>query len=102
MIIVTLLAIILLVAEAICRFYGRPYGDFDVFFPDTADLYPPNKTLTMTWGPIPYIVKTNNQGFRGENFSNRKDPLSLRILTIGDSVTDGFFVDNPSTWQYVL
>jgi len=89
----------LLVLEAITRLCGRPHGDFDAFFPNPQDLYPRNQTLKMTWGPIAYTVKTNNQGFRGDDFSSQKPSGSFRILTIGDSITDGFFVDNASMWQ---
>jgi lysophospholipase L1-like esterase len=98
----TVLLVVVLVPEAICRLCGRPYGDFENFFQQSRDLYPAGQTLTMSWGPIPYVVKANSQGFRGEEFDGEKDPGTLRILTIGDSITDGLFVDNASTWQFAL
>ena len=99
---IALVTAILLILEAIFRLGGHPRGDFAALFPDSQDLYPRNQVLTMSWGPIPYVVETNNHGLRGEDFSSEKDPATLRILTIGDSITDGFFVDNRATWQYVL
>lgn len=100
------------------RIAGLPDGDFDVFFqkkpPESFSkhsenyLYPPNSEIKMNWGLIPYIVRTNNAGFRGDDIVLDKssylkhEDTPFRILTIGDSVTDGFFVDNENTWQYNL
>jgi lysophospholipase L1-like esterase len=71
-------------------------------FRSESGLYPPNALIPMTWGPVPYIVRSNSLGFRGEEIARQKPAGTLRIATIGDSVTDGFFVDNEATWQYVL
>lgn len=96
------LVLSLLVPELLCRLCGYPRGTFAAFFPDGARPYPPNRTLRLTWGAVPYVVRSNAQGFRGEDIAARKRSATLRILTIGDSMTDGFFVDNEATWQFGL
>jgi len=66
-------------------------------------LYPPNKTIPRTWGPIPYSIKTNNLGFRGNNYIERNKPKgTYRAAAVGDSITDGFFVDNADTYPVIL
>lgn len=95
-------AAVLLALECVCRICGRPRGDFEPVFPDCRDLYPRNQAINMTWGLIPYVVETNNRGFRGDDIAEGDSPAIFRILTVGDSITDGFFVDNPATWQAVL
>jgi len=65
-------------------------------------LYPRNSSIPQTWGPIPYVVKTNSFGFRGEEFAFRKPNGTVRIAAIGDSVTDGFFVENEGTYPTIL
>jgi hypothetical protein len=79
-----------------------PRGTFVVFAPGRSGLYPESSRIEMRWGPIPYTVQTNSFGFRGPEISRDKPPGTIRIATIGDSVTDGFFVDDEDTWQSVL
>ena len=100
-VITAIVAAALLLIEGCFRLGGRPFGDFEAIFRN-GQLYPPDQTLTLTWGPILYIVTTNNHGFRGKDFVSPKPIEMLRILTIGDSITDGFFVDNADTWQPAL
>jgi lysophospholipase L1-like esterase len=56
----------------------------------------------MRWGAIPYEVRTNALGFRGEEIERSPTPGRPRILAIGDSVTDGFFSDNDATYPAQL
>jgi lysophospholipase L1-like esterase len=95
-------ALVVGILESALRLLSYPQGTFAPIFPVSGGLYPPNAVIHMTWGPIPYTVRSNSLGFRGEAIAQRKDPGTLRIVTIGDSITDGFFVDNECTWQYYL
>src|SRR5262245_49164681 len=84
--------LLLLLGEGVCRLLGHPKGRF-------ASVYPPNATLTMTWGAVPYTVKTNSLGLRGRELE-AKEPGRKRILALGDSITDGFFSDNEDTYPW--
>jgi len=95
----TLIIIIELSIRVICQ---APKGTFYGCFPGGKGPYPENATIDLLWGAIPYTVKTNSSGFRGEEVSKKNPPGRIRILTIGDSVTDGFFVDNSATYPYYL
>jgi lysophospholipase L1-like esterase len=92
----------ILLLEIVLRIAGYPHGYFAGFFYPAHGQYPKNAELHMTWGPFPYTVRTNNLGLRGPDISTPKKPKTKRIATIGDSVTDGYFVDNENTWQYYL
>jgi lysophospholipase L1-like esterase len=92
----------LALAESLLRLAGLPEGSFVPLFPEPSGLYPVRTTLRMTWGTTPYLVRTNSLGMRGEEIPREKAPGTFRVVTIGDSATDGFFVDNEATWQYVL
>lgn len=89
-------------AELLLRLLGYPEGTFAALFPSQAGLYPEKAVLRMTWGPIPYVVRTNSLGLRGKEIEGTKAKGTLRIVTVGDSITDGFFVDNEATWEYAL
>jgi hypothetical protein len=81
---------------------GAPRGIFRGFMPGAEGLYPASSTIEMIWGPIPYRVSTNALGFRGPALERTKTAGVVRIAAIGDSVTDGFFVDNDATYPYFL
>lgn len=91
-----------LLLEMILRLFGYPAGTFDPIMPSSEGHYPPNTTLQMRWGPIPYTVKTNSLGLRGSEISLPKPQETYRIVAVGDSITDGFFVDNEATWESYL
>ena len=65
-------------------------------------LYPRDTTFQMLWGAIPYSVETNALGFRGQNIPFAKREGTIRIAALGDSITDGFFVDNDATYPQLL
>ena len=88
-------AVVLLLMEGFLRLFGYPQGLF-------MTRYPKRQTLNMLWGAIPYTVRTNSIGLRGEEISEYKRPGVARILALGDSVTDGFFVDNEETYPAQL
>jgi lysophospholipase L1-like esterase len=89
--------------ESILRVgYHYPRGYFRFMAAAGVTLYPPSATLPMRWGAVPYEVRTNALGFRGEEFERVAPPGRQRILAIGDSVTDGFFADNEATYPAQL
>lgn len=92
----------ILLLEIVLRIAGFPHGYFAGFFYPAQGQYPRNAEIRMSWGPFPYVVRTNNLGLRGPDVSIPKKTNTKRIATIGDSVTDCFFVDNENTWQYYL
>jgi lysophospholipase L1-like esterase len=79
-----------------------PEGTFGGLYPGEYGFYRQNTTLDMKWGPIHYEVKTNEFGFRSHEVQLPKPNDLIRIVTIGDSITDGYFVDNNSTFPYIL
>lgn len=94
---------LLVFLELILRlFFGYPSGLFAFAMKGERGLYPRNSSIPQTWGPVPYVIKTNSFGFRGEEFAFRKPEGTVRIAAIGDSVTDGFFVDNEGTYPTIL
>lgn len=62
-------------------------------------LYPANSVIRNSWGPVEFVIESNNQGIRGKPVEINKNPAKFRIATIGDSMTDGFFVSNENTFQ---
>lgn len=80
--------------------FGLPTGLFELLSGDA--LYRKNAKMEMTWGPIPYTVETNSFGFRGKEIPLDKPKNKKRIVALGDSITDGFFVDNDATYPYFL
>jgi len=92
-------ALVLLAVEGVLRLaFGLPKGLFYFRPLDNRSLYLPNATLQMVMGPVPYTVKTNSLGFRGPEIALEKPAGVLRIAALGDSVTDGFYVDNDDTY----
>lgn len=89
--------------NSVLRFgFHYPRGYFRFMAADGVRLYPPSTTLPMRWGAIPYEVRTNARGFRGDEFDLVAPAGRLRIVAIGDSVTDGFFADNEATYPAEL
>lgn len=94
---------LLLAIEGFLRLvFHYPRGYFRFMAADDTKLYPPSSTLAMRWGAIPYEVRTNALGFRGEEVEIAAPSGRARILAIGDSVTDGFFADNNATYPAQL
>jgi len=82
--------------------FDRPRGTFYSFIPGAQGLYPESSRIRMSFGPIPYVVDTDSHGFRSPEPENPKPPRKLRIACLGDSITDGFFVDNEDTYPSAL
>ncbi|MBP6703139.1 MAG: SGNH/GDSL hydrolase family protein [Vicinamibacteria bacterium] len=80
---------------------ARPLGTFMGWFPGVRGLYPENARILMP-GPVPWMVETNRWGFRGPDLAVEKPPGFVRIAMLGDSVTDGFCVDNDATFPAMV
>lgn len=92
--------IVILALEIILRvFFHAPMGYFNFLVPSRKGIYPPNAVIFNYWGKIPYTVYSNSQGLRGDELSQTG---KRRIVCIGDSNTDGLFVDNNETFPYYL
>jgi lysophospholipase L1-like esterase len=94
----------LLLAELILRVGGiAPTGHFEFLLPAPgAGLHPPNTTTEHDWGPVPFTVTTNAMGFRDTGLELRSGETRRRIVAVGDSVTDGFFVEDDASYPYRL
>jgi lysophospholipase L1-like esterase len=93
--------IFLTAAEVSLRIYlGAPKGLF--LFSRLGDngMYVKNATFVSAFGFFPYTIKTNSLGLRGEEPSPQKN--GLRVAMLGDSITDGFFVNNEDTYPWLL
>lgn len=82
---------------------GAPTGAFDFLAPNTSHgLYPPNLSKRSDWGPVPSLLHTNELGLRATRLGSLGSRSKGRIITVGDSVTHGFFVDDADSWPFVL
>ncbi len=84
------------------RLAGLPRGTFVTAFRADTGLYEPWYVEDASFGPIQYRVEANARGFRGPELRSGSDRPEVRIAAIGDSVTDGFFVDNEATYPFQL
>lgn len=72
----------------------------DVFLPFTL---PKNHECSMFTGTKSNItITSNNQGYRGKDFSIQKDSNEYRILVLGDSYTWGWGVEDNKTYPFQL
>lgn len=92
-------AVMLLLAEMAIRLItDRPLRLFDATPLNHTSLYHPNSRIPMELMAVPYLIETNALGFRGSDISQEKPDGTTRIIALGDSITDGFLVDNPDTY----
>ena len=94
--------VFVLLELALRLFFGLPQGIFNIRPPDHEHLYHPGSTTHFVWTPIPYTVEVNQLGFRGPEIEAQKPPGLFRIIALGDSITDGFYVENEHTYPYQL
>src|ERR1041385_5795637 len=68
-------------------------GDYSTYYnqvyPTWCWTYTPGKIFNMRHGEFNYVYKTNSLGIREREFPKEKDDSVTRIITIGDSFTDG-------------
>jgi lysophospholipase L1-like esterase len=98
-------AVILAAGELVLRVgLGLPSGKLKNIVDANGSrlLWPPSQRIEMSWGVVPYVVKTNALGFRGAEISPQKVEGVVRIAALGDSITAGFFVDNEETFPHLL
>lgn len=94
---------LLLAAELVLRALGLPAGAFEFLRPaEGSGLYPPGVARQMDWGRIPYALQSDELGLRRTRAGGPVAGGRGRIVTVGDSVTDGFFVDDEDTYPFQL
>jgi lysophospholipase L1-like esterase len=76
---------------------GGPHGTFRGWFPGRAGLYPERAELRVP-GAVDWTVRTNGRGMRGPEIAEQRTPGVARVAMVGDSVTDGFGVDDAHTY----
>jgi lysophospholipase L1-like esterase len=94
------LLVILLVLEVCLRLAtGAPHGRFKPWFPGELGLYP-ESFEQPNYGVTNWVVKTNAWGFRGKEVTRERVPGRARVVMLGDSMTDGFYVENDFTYPH--
>lgn len=90
---------ILLALELVLRIFG--YGSYTLYRPDERLLWvpEPGRTLTVV-NHLPITI--NDQGFRYPVDVKAKQPGEFRVIAFGDSSTQGWGVDDNSTYSAVL
>lgn len=81
---------------------GTPKGVYRFLEVGPNGMFPPNQRIVMVHGIVPYVIETNALGLRGKEITQTPDPQTVRIATVGDSVTQGFYVENNGTYPFYL
>jgi hypothetical protein len=91
-------ASLLVFLEFIIGRFNPPTNFFDYEKPGEHHLYRKNLDRIVNWAPVPYILKTNSFGMRSP------EPIDgyKNIFALGQSVTDGFYVDTAKNWPSQL
>ena len=95
--IAVLMAIILVAEGALRVISGAPHGRFKGWFSGRLGMYPENFEQP-NYGVTNWVVKTNSWGFRGDEVTLERVPGRARVVMLGDSITDGFYVENAFTY----
>jgi lysophospholipase L1-like esterase len=97
---------IVLAIEGALRLGGRPRGLYVAGLLEgishAGGPWEPGYDAVIESGPIPYRLVANTQGFRGPELRSDMDSAALRVVAIGDSFTEGFYVDNAFTYPFQL
>jgi lysophospholipase L1-like esterase len=88
--------------EAGLRLAGLPLGKYRFMFDRSSLLYEPSTRIETRFGPVAYTIETNSLGMRSDEIGVVKPEGVVRIAALGDSATDGFFVDNAYTYPALL
>ncbi len=79
------------------------YTADQVTFENQPGIWEPDQKHVSTEVPsLPFTVKTNSAGYRGDNFDIEKSPDEFRVLMVGDSFTFGNNVNETETLPYRL
>ena len=97
------LLLLLLVSELLLRLVlGFPSGMCNIIIRGEYGLYPSHREFINYVGVAPYRIKTNSLGMRSPEINRQKEKNTIRIACLGDSYTDGFYVDNEQTYPALL
>ncbi len=70
---------------------------------DVGRLYVPNSIVRVSNVKHPYLIKTNDQGFRSNyDYTKNKNPRTKRIIFLGDSYTAGENVNNDDRFSNLV
>jgi lysophospholipase L1-like esterase len=62
-------------------------------------VFRPDARTTVMWPPeLAYTVQVNSLGLRGPEIARTPPPGRTRILALGDSMTFGYYLEEPDTW----
>ena len=81
---------------AVLLFAGRALGYFATA--EAALLFPPHSTFESATSEFHYRATVNSLGFRGPELRERR----VRVMTLGDSFTFGWGVNDDEPWPRVL
>src|ERR1043165_5059079 len=70
--------------------------------PTWYNTYAPDTTFYLDHGDFKYLYKTNSLGIREAELSEPENDSTCRILTLGDSFTDGVGAPLDSSWPKML
>ncbi len=88
--------VLMLLFEGVLRLFG--YGHYTIYRPDQRLLWVPEPGTTLTVvNHLPITI--NNQGMRYKVDLTAKQPDQFRVIAFGDSSTQGWGVDDNSTYS---
>jgi len=97
---------LVLLLELGLRLTGRPSGRYVAGLLEgvaySGGPWQPGYRGTLKSGPVPYRVSVNAHGFRGPELRQGEQAAALRLVAIGDSFTEGFYVDDGETYPAQL
>ncbi|MCE7993719.1 MAG: hypothetical protein HEP71_17165 [Roseivirga sp.] len=87
------------------RWIGKDYGDVFSFttMNEGGYLIPNVNTMVTNGNGVKVSWVNNSKGFRSTiEYSHKKPPSTIRVLSIGDSFTSGYRVGQEETYSYLL
>ena len=93
------LVIVLITFEIGVRVFGPQERGLFIADPYIRTIHRPNVETVKKTEEFTAAIKTNAQGFIGDDFVKEKSPGEFRIAAIGDSFTEGFQVNYDETFS---